>query len=336
MKKIAIIGATNSQGREILNLFEENGVAAEDIFAVDTDCPLGTQISYGEDVDMDVYNLRDFDFSSVDIAVFAVTAEAAKHYIPRAEAKKAFVIDCSSAYASDPDVPLVVAALNGDEILTAKNIVAVPSPQVVQILLPLQKVAAKHKIKRMVINTYMAVSLYGKEAMDELFNQTRKIFMNEPLVDDEQIFHKQIAFNVLPQVGEFIGDETKYEWLMNAEIKKILGGDVKVHANCAFVPAFIGIGEFVNIECKKDVDVEDVRNQMRDTKGVVVFDKHVDCGYVSLNDVQTESDVYVSRLRQDVSVENGFSFWCVADDLKAGTAQNVYDLVQILLNNRKN
>lgn len=336
MKKIAIIGATNSQGREILNLFEENGTAAEDLFAVDIDCPLGTQISYGEDVDMDVYNLRDFDFASADIAVFAISAEAAKHYIPRAEAKKAFVVDCSAAYAADTDVPLIVAAINGDQILSAKNIVSVPSAQVVQILRPLQKVAENYKIKRLVINSYMAVSLYGKEAMDELFNQTRKIFMNEPLVDDEQIFHKQIAFNVLPQVGEFIGDETKYEWLMNAEIKKILGGDVKIHANCAFVPAFIGIGEFVNVECEKDVDVDDVRNLMRDTKGVVVFDKHVDCGYVSLNDVQTESDIYVNRLRQDISVDNGFSFWCVADDLKAGGAQNVYEIVQVLLKNRKN
>lgn len=336
MKKIAIIGAMNSQGREILNLFEENGTAAEDIFAVDIDCPLGTQISYGEDVDMDVYNLRDFDFASVDIAVFAISAEAAKHYIPRAEAKKAFVVDCSSAYAADTGVPLIVAAINGDQALGAKNIVSVPSAQVVQVLRPLQKVAENYKIKRLVINSYMAVSLYGKEAMDELFNQTRKIFMNEPLVDDEQIFHKQIAFNVLPQVGEFIGDETKYEWLMNAEIKKILGGDVKIHANCAFVPAFIGVGEFVNVECENDVDVDDVRNLMRDTKGVVVFDKHVDCGYVSLNDVQTESDIYVSRLRQDISVDNGFSFWCVADDLKAGGAQNIYDVVQLLLKNRKN
>ena len=164
-----------------------------------------------------------------------------------------------------------------------------------------------------------------------LFAQTRKIFMNEPLVDDEKIFHKQIAFNVLPQVGEFIGDETKYEWSANVEIKKILGGNIKVHANCAVIPAFIGIGEFVNVECEDDVDIDQIRNQMRDTKGVVVFDKHVDCGYVSINDVQGENDIYVSRLRQDVSVENGFSFWCVADDLRAGTAQNAYNILKSLL-----
>ena len=337
MKKIAIVGVTNSKGRELLNILEENGTPADDIFAVDVDSPLGTQISYGEDIDMDVYNLKDFDFSAVDIAVFATSEELSKHYVPRAIAKKTFVIDCSTAYTTDSDVPLIIAGLNDEKIADAKRgVIALPSPQVTQLLVPLQSVADKYQISRMVINTYMAVSLYGKEAMDELFNQTRKIFMNEPLVDDEEIFHKQIAFNVLPQVGEFFGDETKYEWAMNVEIKKLLNENIKVHANCAFVPAFIGIGAFVNVECTQEVDVDDVRNLMRATKGVVVFDKHTDLGYVSLNDVQSESDIYVSRLRQDISVENGFSFWCVADDLRAGGAQNAYNVLQLLLNKKVN
>lgn len=332
MKKTAIIGVTNSRGRELLNLLEENNTPAEDIFAVDTDCPLGTQVSYGEDIDMDVFNLRDFDFAAANIAVFCTSQEVAKHYIPRALAKKCFVIDASGAYVNDSDVPLVISGINEEKISEAKKgIVALPSPQVLQTLIPLQKIAANLKIKRLIINTYMSASVYGKEAMDELFNQTRKIFMNEPLVDDEAVFHKQIAFNVLPQVGEFIGDETTYEWIMNAEIKKILASEIKVHANCAVVPAFIGIGEFVNVECEKEVDVDAVRNLMRDTAGVVVFDKHVDCGYVSLNDTQGEDDIYVSRLRQDVSVENGFSFWCVADDLRAGAAKNAYNLLRTMI-----
>ena len=332
MKKTAIIGVTNSHGRELLNMLEENGTSADDFFAVDTDSPLGTQVSYGEDVDIDVFNLRDFDFGAVKIAVFCTSQEISKHYIPRALAKGAFVIDCSSAYAEDPDVPLIVAGINEDKLAEAKKgLVSLPSAQVTQLLTALKKVSSSYKIKRMVINAFMSASVYGKEAMDELFNQTRKIFMNEPLVDDEKIFHKQIAFNVLPQVGDFIGDETSCEWNMNVEIKKVLGPDIKIHANCAVVPAFIGIGEFVNVECKNDVDVDKIRNLMRDTKGVVVFDKHVDCGYVSLNDVQSESDVYVSRLRQDISVENGFSFWCVADDLRAGTAQNAYNVLTLLL-----
>lgn len=332
MEKIAIVGATNSLGREILNILEENGTKADDIFAVDTNSPLGTQVSYGEDVDMDVFNLEDFDFSSVKLAVFATSEEVAKHYIHRATDKKVKVVDCSGAYALDSDVPLVLGQFNSELAKDAKKgIVAIPSPQVAQLLKALQKVAENHKITRMVINAYMPASVYGREAMDELFTQTRKIFMNEPLVDDEKVFKKQIAFNVLPQVGEFIGDETKFEWSLNVEIKKVLGADIKVHANCAFVPSFVGIGEFVNVECADEVDVDEVRNMMRDTKGIVVFDKHVDCGYVSVNDVQGESDVYISRLRQDVSVENGFSFWCVADDLRAGTAQSVYALLKEII-----
>ena len=332
MEKIAIVGVTNSLGREILNVFEENGTKAEDIFAVDTNSPLGTQVSYGEDVDMDVFNLEDFDFSSVKLAVFATTEEIAKHYIHRAIDKKVKVIDCSGAYALDADVPLIIQGINSEQINNAKKgVIALPSPQVSQLLKALQKVAPAHKITRLVVNAYMPASVYGREAMDELFTQTRKIFMNEPLVDDEKVFKKQIAFNVLPQVGEFIGDETKYEWALNVEIKKVLGTEIKVHANCAFVASFMGIGEFVNVECADEIDVDEVRNQMRDTDGVVVFDKHVDCGYVSVNDVQGETDVYVSRLRQDVSVENGFSFWCVADDLRAGSAQNVYSLVKQMI-----
>ena len=332
MEKIAIVGVTNNLGREILNIFEENGTKAEDIFAVDVNSPLGTQVSYGEEVDMDVFNLDDFDFSSVKLAVFATTEEIAKHYIHRATDKKVKVIDCSGAYALDPEVPLIAEGINSAQINNAKKgVIALTSPQVSQLLKALQKIAPEHKITRMVINTYMPASVYGREAMDELFTQTRKIFMNEPLVDDEKVFKKQIAFNVLPQVGEFIGDETKFEWALNVEIKKILGADIKVHANCAFVPSFMGIGEFVNIECADETDVEEIRNLMRDTDGVVVFDKHVDCGYVSVNDVQGESDVYVSRLRQDISVENGFSFWCVADDLRAGAAQSVYSLVKQMI-----
>ena len=332
MRKTAIIGATNGHGRELLNILEENGVSANDIYAVDIDSPLGTQASYGEDVDIDIFNLRDFDFGSVEIAVFCTSEEISKHYIPRALAKGAFVIDCSGVYATDPDVPLIIPGINDDKITDApKRIISLASPQVAQILLPLQKLITGNTIKRLVISTYMSASLYGKEAMDELFNQTRKIFMNEPLVDDEEVFHKQIAFNVLPQVGEFVGDETKCEWAMNVEIKKILNYDIKVHANCAFIPSFIGIGEFINVECSDEIDVDNIRNIMRDTPGLVVFDKHVNCGYVSLNDVQGEGDIYVSRLRQDVSVENGFSFWCVADDLRAGTAQNAYNLLQLIL-----
>jgi aspartate-semialdehyde dehydrogenase len=169
--------------------------------------------------------------------------------------------------------------------------------------------------------------------MEELFSQSRKIFSNETLADDEQIFKKQIAFNVLPQVGEFIGEETTLEWQTNAEMKKLLQSDVKVHANAAFVPTFIGDGVFVNAEFNNDVDADEVRKQMQSVKGVVVFDKTVDGGYVSVDDVQGEDSIYVSRVRQDVSVENGISFWSVADNLRASGAKLALSVLNLMMRN---
>ena len=206
-----------------------------------------------------------------------------------------------------------------------------PSALTTQMLIPLAKVNEKLSLKRLIASAYISTSVYGKDAMDELFNQTRKIYMNTTLADDEQVFKKQIAFNVLPQVGEFIGEETKFEWAINAETKKVLNGNMKIHANCAFVPAFIGAALYVNAECINDVDVDEVRKLMQNTKGVVVFDKQTDGGYVSLNDVQGEDNIYVSRLRQDLSAENGFSFWCVADNLRAGMAKNAFNVMKLML-----
>ena len=332
MSKIAVIGVQESVGREILSFLEEDGVKAADVVALEPKSPLGNMVSYGEDEDLDVLNLDDFDFQNVDAAVFAVSDEISKRYIPKALAKGVKVVDCSSAYFAEADVPMIVAGINDDKIYeSSKGLVSVPSAAVTQMLTPLKEVNEQYKIQRIVVSTYTSTSAYGKEAMDELFNQTRKIFMNDSLVDDQKVFNKQIAYNVIPQVGEFIGDETQCEWAMNAETKKVLGGEVKVHANCAFVPAFIGCGQFVNVECEKDVDVDDAASLMKKVKDVVVFDKHVDGGYVCLTDVQGEDSVYVSRLRQDVSVENGFSFWCVADNLRVGVAKNAFAVMKKLL-----
>lgn len=335
MVKVAIIGVMDSIGREILTFLEEGGYKVKEVFAVESKTPMGTQVSYGEDYDLDVYNLDDFDFSKVDIAIFATSNDISKKYVPKALAKKIKVIDCSNAFFSNQDVPLVIAGINNFEVENSvKNLVSVPSPSTMLALLPLKDVHKNYKIKRIVSSSYTSTSYYGKEGMDELFSQTRKIYSNDTLKDDEKVFKKQIAFNVIPQVGEFIGDETISEWQMNAEIKKIFGLNVKVHANCAFVPAFIGIAQFVNIECENDVDVDDVRNLMSDTKGVVVFDKNVDGGYFCLTDVQGENNVYVSRIRQDISVENGISFWVVADNLRVGVAKNVYEVMKIFIDKK--
>ena len=226
---------------------------------------------------------------------------------------------------------MIVAGLNDSKISgAARGLVSVPSAPVTQMLVPLGAVNEKYLIKRIVVSTYTSTSVYGKEAMDELFDQIRKIYMNDTLADNQKVFNKQIAFNVIPQVGEFLGDETDCEWALNAETKKVLNGNVKVHANCAVIPAFIGCGQFVNVECEDEVDVEEVRKLMSKTPGVVVFDKHVNGGYVTMADVQGENDIYVSRLRQDVSVENGISFWCVADNLRVGVAKNAFAVMKLL------
>lgn len=332
MKKIAVIGALENTGREILDLLAEKNHPLFTVFAVENKTPMGTMVSYGEDDDIDVHNLDNFDFSKVDGAIFATSEELTKKYLPKAKAKGIKIVDCSGATFADTDVPMIVAGINEDKLPTAKsNVVSVPSFFVTQMLLPLQNVVKKLNIKRIVLSTYTSTSVYGKEAMDELFTQTRKIFMNEPLVDDEQIFHKQIAFNVLPQIGEFMGDETHQEWQINAETKKVLGSNIKIHANCAVIPSFIGSAEYVNVECEDEVDADEIRKMMETAKDVVVFDKNVDGGFVSITDVQGEDSIYVSRIRQDVSVENGFSFWCVADNIRAGVAISALKVMNLLL-----
>ena len=332
MAKIAVVGANENLGREVLNFLCENDVKVSDVIALEPKSPMGTMVSYGEDEDLDVLNLDDFDFAKADVVLFACSAELTKHYLKKASAKNIKIIDCSGALASDTDVPMIVAGLNSQAVADAKNnVVSVPSAVVTQILKPLSKVNEKYAVKRIVTSGYLSTSVHGKEAMDELFSQTRKIYMNATLVDDEEVFKKQIAFNVLPQVGEFIGEETDAEWRVNAEIKKVLGGNMKVHANMAYVPAFIGAGLFVNVETATEFDLDEVRTLMEQTEGVTVFDKQVDGGYVSLNDVQGENDVYVSRLRQDLSVQNGFSFWAVADNLKADVARNAFDVMNLML-----
>ena len=335
MSKIAVVGVQSSIGREVLSFMSENDYKSKDIIALEPGSVLGNMVSFGEEEDLDVLNLNDFDFSKVEIAIFATTEAIAKQFIPKALARGCKVIDCSQAYVSDSDVPLVIEGYNSEQIAHAvKGLIAVPSAAVAQILVPLQKVQKEYGIKRIVVSTYASTSVYGKEAMDELFTHTRKIYMNDSLADDQKVFNKQIAFNVIPQVGEFIGEETQNEWSINAEIKKILGGQVKVHANCAVIPAFIGSGQYINVECEHEVDVDDVRKLMKQTGGVVVFDKNLDGGYVTLADIQGEDNIYVSRLRQDVSVENGFSFWSVADDLRAGVAKNAFSVLQQIISTK--
>lgn len=330
MVKVAVVGVKENAGREFLTLLNENGYAVKDVFAVEAKSPLGTLVSFGEDDELDVYTLEEFDFKQVQIAVFATTKELGRRYIKKAAAAGCKVIDLTGATFGEADVPLVIPEING-ELLKNVKVAGVPSSAVYQILLPLANVVKEHKLERLVITMFNSASYYGHQAMDELFSQSRRIFLNEPVVGDESVFKKQIAFNVLPQVGEFIGEETSLEWSINAEIKKVLNRDVKVHANAAFVPTFIGDAAFVNVSFEDEVDATDIRQSMRAVKNVVVFDKTVDGGYVSVDDVAGEDSVYVSRVRQDVSVENGISFWSVADNLRSGSAKLAYSVLKMMI-----
>lgn len=332
MTKIAVVGVKESSGREFLNLLAENAISVEDIFALEAKSPLGTVVSYGEDDELDVLSLEEFDFKKADVAVFAATKEVSKRHIKRAISAGIYVIDLSQATFTDSSVPLVIPELNGNLLSKDNKVVAVPTSIVYQTLLPLANIVKEHQLKRLVINVFCSASYYGHQAMDELFTQSRKIFLNESLADNQEVFKKQLAFNVLPQVGEFIGDETALEWTINAEIKKILQTEIKVHANCAFVPTFIGDAAFVNAEFADEVDADALRDSMKSVKNIVVFDKTVDAGYVSVDDVQGEDSVYISRVRQDVSVPNGISYWTVADNLRAGQALAAFALLKSMIN----
>lgn len=331
MPKIAVAGVKENAGREFLTLLQENDIPVDNVIALEPRSPLGNLVSYGEDDELDVFSLDEFDFKKADIVVFATPKEVTKRYLKKAETAGIKIIDLSGATFTDSNVPYIIPELNGDLLNKDTKIVGVVSSAVYQTLLPLAKTIKNHKLKRLVINMFCSTSYLGHAAMDELFTQSRKIFLNETLSDNQEIFKKQIAFNVLPQVGDFIGDETALEWAINAEIKKVLKTDIKVHANCAFVPTFIGDGAFVNAEFFDEVDATDIRNDMKTVKNVVVFDKTVDGGYVSVDDVQGEDSIYVSRIRQDVSTENGISFWTVADNLRAGAARVAFAILTEML-----
>lgn len=329
MTKIAVAGVKEEAGREFLEVLCEKGVACEDVVALEAKAVLGTVVSYGEDDETDVLALDEFEFKKVDVAVFFGNKEQNKKAVKKAVKAGIKVLDATGVLFADDVAVMALEAINGEEI-KAKDVAELPSAGTYQILLPLAGVLKKHKLKRLTATLFCSASHYGRAGMDELFSQSRRIFLNESLVDHEAVFKKQIAFNVLPQVGEFIGEETEFEWQVNAEIKKILGGEVKVHANAAFVPTFIGDGAFVNAEFEDEVDADEVREMMKSTGGVVVFDKKVDGGYVSVDDVQGEDCVYVSRVRQDVSVESGISFWSVSDNLRAGSALAAYNVLKAM------
>ena len=330
--KIAVVGATGNVGREILKTLSEREFPASEVVALASERSVGLEVSFGEDEVLKVGDLAEFDFTDTDIALFSPGAKVSAKFAPRAAKAGAVVIDNTSQFRMDPDVPLVVPEVNGEAIAgyRARNIIANPNCSTIQMVMALKPLHDAFEIERVVVATYQSVSGAGRDQMDELFNQTRGVFVNEPV--RPQLFTKQIAFNVIPHIDDFMDDgATKEEWKMSVETKKILDPAIKVMATCVRVPVFIGHGEAVHIECAQPVSLRGARAALKDAPGLVVLDKRVDEGYVTPAEAAGEDAVYVSRLRDDPTVDNGLAFWVVSDNLRKGAALNAVQIAEALV-----
>ncbi len=330
--RIAVVGATGAVGREILTTLFERNFPADEVIAVASERSAGAQVSYGEDKVLKVRDLVGFDFKGIDIALFSPGAKISAVHAPRAAASGCVVIDNTSQFRMDPEVPLVVPEVNGQAIAgyTRRNIIANPNCSTIQMVVALKPLHDRAKIKRVVVATYQSVSGAGKEAMDELFEQTRGIFVNKPVVKHK--FTKQIAFNVIPHIDVFMDDgATREEWKMAAETRKILDPDIKVSATCVRVPVFIGHAEAINVEFEKPLSAEDARAALKAAPGISVIDRRDDEGYVTPAECAGEDMVYVSRIRKDDTVPNGLSLWVVCDNLRKGAALNAVQIAEELV-----
>ncbi len=331
---VAVVGATGNVGREVLTTLWEREFPADQVIALASERSVGAEVSYGEGDVLKVENLADFDFAGVDIVLSSPGAKVSAEHSPRAVAAGAVVIDNTSHFRMDPDVPLVVPEVNPRAIAgyTKKGIIANPNCSTIQMVTALKPLHDAFGIARVVVSTYQSTSGAGKEGMDELFNQTKGIYTNRPVQDFNEVFPKQIAFNVIPHIDTFMDDGgTKEEWKMMVETKKILDPKIKVHANCARVPVFIGHAEYINIETTKPISDDDARAVLRAAPGITVVDYRLNEGYVTPAEVPGEDAVYVSRLRVDSTVDNGLSFWCVSDNLRKGAALNAVQIAEVLV-----
>jgi aspartate-semialdehyde dehydrogenase len=331
--RVVVAGATGNVGREMLNILAEREFPVDEIVALASRRSLGTEVSFG-DRTLKTKDLDTFDFAGWDIALFAVGSEATKLYAPRAASSGCIVIDNSSLYRYDPLVPLVVPEVNADAVMgyQAKNIIANPNCSTAQMVVALKPLHDRARIKRVVVATYQSVSGAGKEGIDELWNQTKGLYVPGQEVAPKK-FQKQIAFNVIPQIAEFMDSgETKEEWKMVAETKKILDPKIKVTATCVRVPVFVGHSEAVNVEFEEPLDWEEAQDILREAPGVLVVDKREPGGYITPIECVGEYATYVSRIRQDSTVENGLSIWIVSDNLRKGAALNAVQIAEVLGN----
>ncbi len=329
--KIAVVGATGNVGREVLQILAERAFPYAEVVALASQRSAGGEVSFGEDAVLKIHDLAKYDFTGTDIVFSAVDGDIAREFAPRAVAQGAIVIDKSSTFRMDPDVPLVVPEVNPEALRNIKKgIIATPNCSTTQLVLVLKPLHDAAKIKRVVVATYQSVSGAGAAPMDELFRQTRAIFVNDAV--EKEHFTKQIAFNVIPHIDSFMEDGmTKEEWKMAAETKKILGADIKLTATCVRVPVFIGHSEAVNIEFESELDEDDARKLLEKAPGVSVIDHRANEGYVTPVEITGEDNVFVSRLRTDTTVENGLNLWCVGDNLRKGAALNAVQIAETLL-----
>jgi len=330
---VAVIGATGNVGREMLNTLYERQFPVSKVIALASERSVGREVSFGEDEVLKIQDLATFDFKGVHIALSSPGAKVSAVHSPRAAAAGCVVIDNTSHFRMDPDVPLVVPEVNPEAIARykKKGIIANPNCSTIQMVTALKPLHDAFKIKRVVVSTYQSTSGKGKDAMDELFNQTKGIYANQSANETKSLFTKQIAFNVIPHIDVFMdGGETKEEWKMVVETRKILDPEIKVHANCARVPTFIGHAEYINIECERPFTDKEAREVLSRAPGISVVDRRVDEGYVTPAEAAGEDPVFISRIRKDVSVENGLSFWCVADNLRKGAALNAVQIAEVL------
>ena len=329
--RIAVVGATGNVGREMLNILAEREFPVDEIVVLASRKSLGTECSFG-DRTLSTLDLDGFDFTGWDIALFAIGSEATKKYAPKAAAAGCVVIDNSSLYRYDPQVPLIVPEVNPDAVegYAKKNIIANPNCSTAQMVVALKPLHDRATIRRVVVSTYQSVSGSGKDAMDELWNQTKGMYVPGQEVAPS-VYPKQIAFNVIPHIDVFLDSgETKEEWKMVAETKKIVDPAIKVTATCVRVPVFVGHSEAVNIEFEQPLDAAEAREILRESPGIMVIDKREDGGYVTPVECVGDFATFVSRIREDSTIDNGLNIWVVSDNLRKGAALNAVQIAELL------
>ena len=331
--RVAVVGATGNVGREMLNILEELKFPVDKIHAIASRKSIGVEVSFGDRI-LKCEDIAQFDFASVDLVLMSVSGTFSKEWSPKIGAAGPIVIDNSSAFRMDPDVPLVVPEVNPDDVEWAnrRNIIANPNCSTAQLVVALKPLHDMAKIKRVVVSTYQSVSGAGKEGMDELFDQTKNVFVLGATPPNK--FPKQIAFNVIPFIGEFQDDGyTDEEQKMWKETHKILDADIKLTVTCVRVPVMVGHSEAVNVEFHNPIDEDEARDVLREAPGLIVIDKRDSTGYMTPKEAQGEHPVFVSRIRKDPTVEHGLNLWVVADNLRKGAALNAVQIAELIVAN---